>query len=45
MLFTNILLREFKDEIEEVGLTEELEAEVEYERMLLIQESYDLQDD
>lgn len=44
-LFTNTLLQEFKDEIDEAGLTEELEAEAEYERMLLIQESYELQDD
>lgn len=44
-LFTNTLLQEFKAEIEAVGLTEELEAEAEYERRLEIQESYELQDD
>ena len=44
-LFTNTLLQEFKEEIEAVGLTEELEAEAEYERKLELQESYKLQDD
>lgn len=44
-LFTKTLLQDFKDEIESVGLTEELEAEEEYERRLEIQESYDLQED
>ena len=44
-LFTNTLLEEFKEEIESAGLTEELEAEAEYERKLEIQESYELQDD
>lgn len=44
-LFTNTLLQEFKEEIEAVGLTEELEAEAEYERKLELQESYELQDD
>lgn len=44
-LFTNTLLQEFREEIEAVGLTEELEKEAEYERRLAIQESHDLQDD
>lgn len=44
-LFTNTLLQEFKDEIETVGLTEELEFEAEYERRLELQESYELQSD
>lgn len=44
-LFTKTLLEEFKTEIESVGLTEQLEAEAEYERRLDIEESYELQDD
>lgn len=44
-LFTNTLLQEFREEIEAVGLTEELEAEAEYERRLEIKESYELQED
>ena len=44
-LFTNTLLQDFRDEIESVGLTEEVELKAEYERMLAIQESYSLQEE
>ena len=44
-LFTKTLLDDFKEEIESVGITEELEAEAEYERKLELEERYLLQDD
>lgn len=45
LMFTKMLLEDFKDEIELVGLTEQLESEAEYELQEEIKESYDLQED
>ncbi|MBZ9624728.1 PIN domain-containing protein [Clostridium sp. FP2] len=45
LLFTKMLLEDFKDEIESAGITEQVEVEAEYERTEAIAESYQVQDD